>query len=55
MHTVDRLVVHVQGDGTILLQPVTVDMEALYGLLPKPARPVSLEEMERAIQEGAGE
>ena len=55
LHTGDRLVVHVQEDGTILLQPVTVDVEALYGLLPKPARPVSLEEMERAIQEGPGE
>lgn len=55
LHTGDKLEVYPQEDGTILLQPATVDVDELYGLLPKPAKPVSLEEMDAAIQQGACE
>ena len=51
----DKLEVYPKEDGTILLQPVTVDIKELYGLLPKPSTPVSLEDMDAAIQQGADE
>lgn len=47
----DRLEVFPQDDGTILLQPATVDISELFGLLPKPEKPVSLEEMDKAIRQ----
>lgn len=51
----DKLEVYLQEDGSILLQPATVDIKELYGLLPKPSKPVSLEDMDAAIRQGAGE
>jgi len=55
LHSGDKLEVFPQEDGTILLQPATVDISELYGLLPRPSRTVSLEEMDAAIQQGANE
>lgn len=55
LHSGDKLEVYPQDDGTILLQPATVDVGELYGLLPKPSKPVSLEEMDAAIQKGVCE
>ena len=40
----DKREVYLQEDGSILLQPATVDIKELYGLLPKPSKPVSLED-----------
>ena len=55
LHSGDKLEVFPQEDGTILLQPATVDISELYGLLPRPNRTVSLEEMDAAIQQEASE
>ena len=43
----------IEQDGGYLMTARTVRVVDLGGALPKPARPVSLEEMERAIVEGA--
>jgi len=51
----DRLEVFSQEDGTILLQPATIDISELYGLLPKPKKIVSLKEMQSAIEQGAND
>ncbi len=50
----DRLDFVVQADGTVRVLPVKVSVKALKGVLPKPPRPVSLEEMEQAIRLRAG-
>jgi AbrB family looped-hinge helix DNA binding protein len=42
-----------EQDGGYLISVRTVRAADLAGALPKPARPVSLEEMDRAIAEGA--
>ena len=49
----DRLEFVVQDDGAVLMVPATVSLDDLEGVLPAPARPVTLEEMERAIRGGA--
>lgn len=43
----------VEPDGRVVLVPVTVDVTDLKGILPKPKKPVSLADMDRAIREGA--
>ena len=55
LHSGDKLEVFPQEDGSILLQPATVDISDLCGLLPPPERAVSLKEMESAIEQGANE
>lgn len=50
----DRLDFVVQADGAVRVLPVKGSVKALKGILPKPARPVSLEEMEQAIRLRAG-
>jgi AbrB family looped-hinge helix DNA binding protein len=52
----DRLSVSMRGDGRVELQPVVrkADISALRGILHRPgAAPISLEEMQDAIEEGA--
>jgi antitoxin PrlF len=51
----DRLEVTLREDGVILMEPVTVDVSQLKGILPAPASPVSLEAMEEAIRQRAGQ
>ena len=46
----DRIEFVLQDDGTALLVPASVRLSDLVGMLPRPERPVSLEEMERAIR-----
>ena len=46
----DRLEVHVDEAGMIVLRPVTIDASELFGVLPRPRRPVSIEEMNAAIR-----
>lgn len=50
----DRLEVTLREDGVIQMEPVTVDVCQLKGILPAPASPVSLEAMEEAIRQRAG-
>ena len=49
----DRFKFFFHPDGVILLPKIST--ARLKGMIPKPAQPVSLEEMNRAIQEGATE
>lgn len=50
----DRVDFHVAQDGTVRLVPVTRPIASLKGMLPKPQRTVTLEEMDAAIARGAG-
>lgn len=50
----DKLDFVVEGDGRVVLRPATRDVRELRGLLRKKGRaPVSLEEMDLAIAQGA--
>lgn len=40
-------------DGNFAVMPATLSVKRLKGIVPKPARPVSLEDMDRAIAAGA--
>lgn len=49
----DRLTFQIRESGEVVLEPEVVDITALKGMLPGPAQPVSIEEMEEAILSGA--
>jgi AbrB family looped-hinge helix DNA binding protein len=49
----DRLDFVVQADGTVRMLPITGSVKRLKGMLPKPSRALSLEEMDAAIAKGA--
>jgi AbrB family looped-hinge helix DNA binding protein len=50
----DKLDFVVESDGRVVLRPATVDVRELRGMLRrKGAKAVSLEEMDRAIVDGA--
>ena len=54
LKTGDRMRVEVTEDVRVVLEPATVDVRALKGMLPKPAKPLRLADMERVIRERAG-
>ncbi len=50
----DRIDFVVEDDGRVVLRPRTIDVSQLRGMLRRPGRRrASLEDMNRAIQEGA--
>ncbi|MCZ6522256.1 MAG: type II toxin-antitoxin system PrlF family antitoxin [Alphaproteobacteria bacterium] len=49
----DRLEFLVQDDGAVLMIAATVSLDDLEGMLSPPPRPVTLEEMDRAIRNRA--
>ncbi|MBI1731698.1 MAG: type II toxin-antitoxin system PrlF family antitoxin [Gammaproteobacteria bacterium] len=49
----DRLDFLVETDGTVRIAPVTASVKDLKGIVPKPSKSLSLEEMDRAIAAGA--
>ncbi len=50
----DKLDFLIDAEGRVVLRPATLDVRKLKGLLKrKRGKPVSLEEMNRAISEGA--
>jgi AbrB family looped-hinge helix DNA binding protein len=50
----DKLDFVVEADGRVVLRPATRDVRELRGMLRRKGRkPVSLEEMDRAIEQGA--
>jgi len=51
----DKLEFTLTDDGKILIIPKKSSVKALKGMLPKPEKPISLEEMEQAIIQGSGE
>ncbi len=52
----DQIDFVITNDGKVYVQPAAIDVRELSGILYHPNRePVSLEEMDAAIAEGAGE
>ena len=49
----DRLDFVIRADGDVILRPAAEDVRKLKGCLPRPPKPVSLEEMNRAIRKRA--
>jgi antitoxin PrlF len=50
----DKLDFVVESDGRVVLRPATLDVRQLRGLLRRQGRkPVSVEEMDKAIAQGA--
>lgn len=49
----DRLDFVKLEDGNYAVVPASHSIRSLKGLLPRPVRPVTLEEMQAAIEEGA--
>ena len=49
----DKIEFLVDEDGTVRVVPVTAKVTELKGMVPKPRRAVSLEEMDEAIARGA--
>jgi AbrB family looped-hinge helix DNA binding protein len=49
----DRVVFVRMEDGNFAVMPATHSVKSLKGLIPKPKKPVSLEDMDRAIARGA--
>ena len=50
----DRLEFVVEEDGRVLVLAASIDASALAGMLKRPARPVSVEDMNRAILKRGG-
>ncbi len=46
----DRLEFVLQPDGRVLMIPATVDVRDLKGILPKPKRTLSLDDIDRVIR-----
>ncbi|MGE3297937.1 MAG: AbrB/MazE/SpoVT family DNA-binding domain-containing protein [Porticoccaceae bacterium] len=53
LRTGDRLDFILEADGTVRVLPITGSVRRLKGILPKPARALTLEEMDDAIAKGA--
>ena len=49
----DRLEFHIDETGNVHLEPGNKSIRALKGILPRPERTLSLEEMDEAIARGA--
>lgn len=53
LRTGDRVDFIVESDGTVVLVPLTRSIKSLKGMLPKPGKTVTLDEMNKAIVRGA--
>lgn len=49
----DRLDFAVQADGTVRVAPLKGSIRDLKGMLPPPSKPLTLEQMDGAIADGA--
>jgi AbrB family looped-hinge helix DNA binding protein len=49
----DRVDFVVEDNGTVVLVPLTRSVTALKGMLPRPGKPVTLEQMDEAVARGA--
>ncbi len=50
----DRLEFVIEQGGRVIVLPASFDAAELAGILPRPKRPVSLEEMDAVIRKRAG-
>ena len=55
LRTGDRLDFILEADGTVRMLPITGSVKRLKGMLPKPARTLTIEEMDDAIAQGAAD
>jgi AbrB family looped-hinge helix DNA binding protein len=49
----DRVLFFVESDGAVRMRAANKDISSLIGILPKPKRAATLEEIQEAIQRGA--
>jgi AbrB family looped-hinge helix DNA binding protein len=49
----DKVEFFVGENGVVIISPIKSDVRELKGIIPKPQKPVSLEDMEKAIIAGA--
>ena len=54
LHPGDRLECVIAEDGRVLVLPVSIDAAESAGMIKQPARPVSVEDMNRAIRKRGG-
>lgn len=54
LHPGDRLEFVIDEDGRVLVLPASIDALELAGMLKPPVRPVSVENMNRAIRKRGG-
>ena len=54
LHPGDRLEFVIDEDGRVLVLPASIDVAELAGMLKPPARPVTVEDMNRAIRKRGG-
>jgi AbrB family looped-hinge helix DNA binding protein len=52
LHPGDRLDFRLEDDGTVRMVPISTSVRDLKGILPKPKRARSLEDMDAAIAKG---
>jgi antitoxin PrlF len=53
LRTGDRLDFILEADGSVRVLPITGSVKRLKGMLPKPPRPLTVEEMDDAIAKSA--
>ena len=51
----DKVLFLMEEDGSVHLIPKGVFLKDLKGIVPKPEQPMSLQDMERAIEKGASQ
>ncbi len=54
LHPGDRLEFVIDEDGRVLVLPASIDASEMAGMLKPPVRPVSVEDMNRAIRKRGG-
>jgi AbrB family looped-hinge helix DNA binding protein len=54
LHTGDRLEFVIDEDGRVLVLPMSINASESAGMLKPPARPVSVEDMNRVIRKRGG-
>ena len=54
LHPGDRLEFVIDEDGRVLVLPASIDASELAGMLKPPVRPISVEDMNRAIRKRGG-
>ena len=54
LHPGDRLEFVIDEDGRVLVLPASIDASELAGMLKPPVRPVSVEDMNKAIRKRGG-
>jgi len=54
LHPGDRLEFVIDEDGRVLVLPASIDASELAGMLKPPVRPISVDDMNRAIRKRGG-